>query len=153
MNKLKWQLEMLAWVFTAVLAAGLLYPIRELLSDYRFLTTHLIFIVAFVTLTRYFFLLRFSFLAGKQKLKVVLFFLSIPLVFYFVSEINGFQTTLDEEGSAGLIGRTLPYEEEGVLLYIRNQFLFFAVATVITTVLFALRLVRSVWRFHNRGVD
>jgi len=153
MNNLKWQLELLSWLILVILAAGLLYPVRAWLPDYQFLISHLLFIAAFVVFTRHLFLLRFSFLAGRQLLKVALFFALIPLVFYFVSEINAFQTALDEEGAAGLLGKSLPYEDESILLYIRNQFLFFGVGSVITACLLGLNLLRSAWRFHNRGLD
>jgi glucan phosphoethanolaminetransferase (alkaline phosphatase superfamily) len=153
MNKLKWQLEFFFLLFLALLAVGLLYPVRVWLPDYQFLISHFVFIAAFVTFTRNLFLLRFSFLAGRQLLKVLLFFTLIPLVFFFISEINAFQTALDEEGATGLLGKSLPYEDESILLYIRNQFLFFGVGSVITASLLGLHLIRSTWRFHNRGVD
>jgi hypothetical protein len=153
MNKLKWQLEFYSLLFLLLLATGLMYPLRTWLPEYHFLFSHLLFIAAFVIFTRHLFLLRFSFLAGRQLLKVLLFFLLIPVVFFFISEINAFQTAFDEEGAVGLLGETLPYEDEGILLYIRNQFLFFGIGSVITASLLGLHLIRSTWRFHNRGVD
>ncbi len=147
----KAQLELYFWLFTAVLAAGVLLPILTRLPDYPFLFVNIIYIIVAVTMTRYIFLLEHTFLAYRQRLKVVVFFLFIPLVFYLIQELNYFQTFLDEEGQEAIVGR-LPFDQRGSMLtYIRSEIILFGVAAVISTIVLGFRLLISVWRLRNRG--
>lgn len=145
------KLELIWWVFTLIVIAGVLFPIRNYLSDYPFLYSNIIFIVVFITLTRYTFLLPFTFLAGKQKLKVVLVFLCIPLVFLLVQELNNFQTFLDYNGSEALLGNENFGVNSSIISYVYNEMLLFAVGSIISAVVFPFRLLLSVWRGRNRG--
>jgi len=147
----KAQLELYFWILTAVVATGVLLPILTRLPDYPFFFANIVYIVVAITMTRYLFLLRHTFLARQQTLKVVLFFLFIPLVFYLVQELNYFQTFLDEEGPEAIVGR-LPFDQrESMLTYIRSEMILFGVASVISTVVLGFRLLLSVWLLRNRG--
>ncbi len=150
-KSLQIKLELVWWLFTLILAAGVLYPIVSKVSNYPFLVLNIIFIIVFVTFTRYVFLLEHTFIAKKQFLKIVLVFLCLPIGLYLVNGINFFQTYLDEEGFNNVVGE-LPYEQqESMISYIRSLLIFFGVGGVIVTILFALRLIISIWRLRNRG--
>ncbi|RMG81163.1 MAG: hypothetical protein D6714_13420, partial [Bacteroidetes bacterium] len=80
------RLELFGWVITAVLVLGALFPIYRMLeTNYPFWWTNALCIVVFVTFIRYIFLLKHTFLAQGEPLKIVLFFLCIPLAFYLVN--------------------------------------------------------------------
>ncbi len=145
------KLELVWWLFTIILAAGLLYPIQSKLSNYPFLLTTLAFIIIFVTFTRYVFLLKHTFLAKRQVLKVVITFLCLPVVWYLVEGINFFQTFVDEQGPLALVRELPDHQQESMFKYIRSVILFFGVGGVIVTVVLAIRLIVSVWRLRNRG--
>ena len=145
------KLELVWWVFTLVLAIGLIYPIQSKLSDYPFLITTIAFIIIFVTFTRYVFLLKHTFLAKRQALKIVMAFLCLPVVCYIIEGINYFQTFIDEEGPIALVGELPDNQQESMMNYVRSVLLFFGVGGVIITVIFAIRLIISVWRLRNRG--
>lgn len=150
MNK-RIQLELYFWLFTALIAAAVLLPIVTRLPDYPFLLTNIVFVLVAVTMTRYLFLLKHTFLAERQRLKVIAFFSFIPLIFYLVQELNYFQTFLDEEGPAAIVG-SLPFSsQESMITYIRSQIILFGVASIISTVALGFRLLISVWRLRNRG--
>lgn len=145
------RLEILWWVVTALLVVAILFPIYNHIDDYPFWKSNTLFIIAFVTLTRYIFLLKHTFLAKRQKLKVVLFFVSIPVIFYLINEINYFQTFLDERGVEPIIGN-LPLAQRNTLAqFIKTEMLLFGVGSVVAAVLFPFRMLMSVWLLRNRG--
>ena len=154
MNKqqsLTFQMELLWWVITAIILFAVLFPILNKVEDYPFLIPNILFIIIFVTLTRYIFLLKHTFLAYRQTLKIILFFLCIPLIWYIVSQLENIQGYIDQEGINGLV-KNLPYEEHWQFAnYIKTEMYFFGAASLVVTVLFPLRLLQSVWRNKNRG--
>lgn len=150
-RKLQLSLELIWWVFTAIIALATLYPIISKLPEYPFLRINIIFIIAFITFTRYIFLLKHTFLAYQQRLKIVLALLCIPTMFLLVEQITNFQTFLDEQGIDALVGH-LPFaKREGMVSYVRNQILLFGVGSCISAFFLFFRLIISVWRVRNRG--
>lgn len=147
----KIQLEFYFWVFTLVVAVGILLPILSTLPDYRFLLPNIVYIVVAITMTRYLFLLKHTFLAKRQVLKVAISLLCIPLLFYLVQALNGFQTFLDEEGPEAIVGPLAYSSRSGLMTYIRSEMLLFGVASIISAFVLPFRLILSVWRTRNRG--
>ncbi len=151
-NKRLLQLELLWWLLTLALTALLILPIYNGSPRYSFLWLHVLYIVSFVTLARYLFFLRFTFLAYRPLFKLVLFFLLIPFVFYLVQELNYFQTFLDENGPEALLGQKRGQVVDlSLVSYARTQVLFFGIGSVITAILFGFRMILSIWRNRNRG--
>lgn len=150
-QSLHFRLEIIWWIFTMIFAAGVLYPILTKVADYPFLVTNVIFIIVFVTFTRYIFLLKHTFLAKQQIIKVAFVLVSIPIIFMLINQINLFQTFLDEYGIEGLVG-DLPFgKREGIAKFIRAEMLFFGVGSVISAIILTFRLVVSIWRTKNKG--
>lgn len=149
--KLIISLEVIWWIVTAVVIGGVLFPLRNYLQAYPFLITNIIYIIVFITLTRYTFLLPFTFLAYRQSLKIILVFLCIPLVFLLVQELNTFQTFLDYNGPEALLGETNFEIGDSIVRYTYNEMLLFGVGSIIVGVIFPLRLVLSIWRGRNHG--
>lgn len=145
------QLELLWWLITALITALVVFPIYFNIADYPFYVMNIVFIVTFITISRYLFLLPYTFLARIEWLKITIVFLCIPLIFYLVQALNGFQTFLDEEGVGKLVG-DMPTERQLQWTdYIRSELLLFGVGSVIASVLLPFRLLLSVWRGRNRG--
>lgn len=148
----KVELELLWWVFTFLLAVIIILPIRINECPFPFYFQNVIFFVTFLTLSRYIFLLKHTFLPPYQYIKAGLIFLSAPVVFLLVQELNGFQVFLDAEGPEALVGRGFEFKKQEVLIkYIRSEMLLFGVGSIISAILFPLRLVLSIWRWHNLG--
>lgn len=151
MDSKKIQLELLWWVVTAFIVGGVLFPIKSKLADYPFLVINIIFILVFITFTRYIFLLKHTFIAKQQILKAAIIFLCVPLLFYLISSLNYFQTYLDEEGIESLL-EVIPYDKRGNLDgFIRKEMIFFGVGSIVATALLPLRMLMSIWRTHNKG--
>jgi hypothetical protein len=145
------RLEIMWWILTALTAAAVLLPIWYWAPDFPFFAVNVMFIVAFITLSRYIFLLRHTWLAGKDRIKIVLLFLCIPLVFTLVQELNRFQTYLDENGPEALVGPLSFEMTQSMIGYVRGEMVLFAVGSIVAGVLFPLRMVVSVWRTRNLG--
>lgn len=146
------KIELLWWVFTVILVFAVLLPIlTSIHALYPFYFVNVIYIITFVTLSRFTFLLHQTLLAKRQVLKIVIFFLCIPLIFYLIQELNAFQVFLDEEGWDAVVGNLAYGNRNGMINYMRNEMIFFGVGSIIAAILFPLRLVVSVWRTRNRG--
>lgn len=145
------RLELLWWLITLLILAAVLLPIYIKVEGYPFYLLNSVYIIGFITLTRYIFFLPFTWLAHKEPWKVILFFLCIPFIFYLIQGINQFQIFLDEEGPEALIknlqGKTL----SDLTTYIRSEMLLFGVGSIISGLIFPFRLLVSVWRKRNRN--
>lgn len=145
----KLKLELLWWLLTAIIVVAVLVPIFLKIEDYPFYFMNVIFVVVFLTFGRYIFLLKHTFLAHRRYLMVAIILVSPILISYLISNINFFQTYLDEEGMDAIVGH-LPFgERNGMIGYIRNELLLFGVGSVITAIVLPFRLVLSLWRSYN----
>lgn len=152
-RSLLFRLEFIWLIITLVVTALILAPILYKLPDYQFLWTNVAFIVVMITLARYIFLLRYTFLAKWRNVKVALIFSCIFVAFLLIQEINLFQTFLDENGVEPIVG-SLPRAEQGPMLsYIRSEMLLFGVGGVISCIVLPIRLVVSIWRHWNGYED
>lgn len=145
------RLEFIWWTVTILLAVCILLPLRAYWNTYPFLWSNIIFILAFITITRYIFLLPYTFLAHRQGLKVFLFFLCIPMVFLLIQELNHFQLFLDYNGIEALLGRPRQKLDDSLINYTYSEMLLFGVGSVISGIIFPFRLLLSVWRKRNKG--
>ncbi|MFK7934797.1 MAG: hypothetical protein AB8G22_14905 [Saprospiraceae bacterium] len=143
-------LEFYWWIFTAIIAVAILFPILNKIPDYPFLIPNVVFIVAFVTFTRFIFLLEHTFIAHQQYLKIAIVLVSLIVIFYLINQINIFQTFLDEEGPDVLV-KHLSAGQQSMANYIRSEYLFFGVGSVIAVIILPFRLIVSIWRSYNRG--
>lgn len=145
------QLELMWWVITALVLAAVLLPIYFNIGNFPFYWLNIVVIICFITLARYIFLLKYTFLAHRETLKVIIVFLCIPLVFYIIQELNYFQTFIDEQGVERLVGKRPADAQMQWVYFIQNEILLFGVGAVITAVILPFRLILSIWRGRNRG--
>ena len=150
-NALAWRLELIFWLFTAIVVVGVLYPIVSKLEHYRFLFENVLFIIIFITFARYIFLLKHTFLAKRQRLKFAVAVACLPILLWVVNSVNAFQTFLDENGPIALVGELPLQQATSMVSYIRSEMIFFGTAAGISTVLLAIRLLVSIWTWRNRG--
>ena len=144
-------LEAIWWVATAILAFALIYPIRHTLPAWPFQNWNIAFIIILVTLTRYVFLLQYTFLAKKQVLKIALMLLMFPLTFMLISGLHGFMNFIEERSWDPLTGMLPADEKRSMENYIWGVMLFFGAGSVVAAPVLAGRLFLSVWRTRNRG--
>jgi len=144
-------LELLTLFFSIILAFLVLLPLTNKEVDYPFFTENTVFIFTFILVTRYLFFLKYSFLAKQQAIKVGLFFIFIPFIFYLIGSFHGFRTFLDEEGMYAPM-QNLP-AEKGQRLgdYMYYEMVLFGSGSIVACIIFPFRLIFSVWTLKNRG--
>lgn len=144
-------IELVWLVIAAVLTIAILYPIYQKFPTYPFWVANTVAIVAFLYATRYTFMLKHTFIARQQVMKIVVFFACLPLLFYLISSVNEVQTYIDEEVFRHALIRLAEREQNRLVGYVRTQFIFFGTAGIIATVSLMIRLLISLWRTHNKG--
>lgn len=153
--RLKLTLELVWWIATAILVVLVLLPIFNVSKVHPFLVSNVIFIVVFVTYTRYIFLLKNTFLARIRPIKILLILISLPLMFYLISHIYDVQMFLDEHGKQAFFTSEMAREGvsaqrlEKVVNYMRSEMIFFGVASIIVAILMPIRMIMSIWRTYN----
>ena len=149
-QKLTFQFEILFWLFTALVVVGFIYPIYKTGALFPFYLMLIIFIITFVTLTRYIFLLKFTAISHNMWVKGILIVCSIPFVFFLISQLNTFQTFIDEEGLDQFF-RFMPLVERlDLQKYIRSVMIFFGTGAIIASIIFPFRMMISIWRNINK---
>ncbi len=147
--KKKVSLELLWWLVTAIVAAAILFPIINNLESYPFFNSNLVFIVVFITLTRYAFLLNHTILAKAELVKVGIVLISVPCIFLLIEGLSNFQSYLDEEG----LNKLMPFmnldKQQDMINYIKSEMLFFGVGAIIIAILFPFRMIMSIWKNRN----
>ena len=154
MNKkttLHLRLELTWWVITFIILAGVLFPIYKSEANFPFWVSNSIFVVVTITIARYIFLLKYTFLANLQWLKVIVAILSIPLFIYLLDNFSFFRAIADEIGLEEIFEHLSLNGQTRMANYVRSEMLFFGAASIICSVLFPIRMVISFWRTYNRG--
>ena len=150
-TKLIIKLELLWWVATAILLVVVLFPIYSCVNSFPFWTSNIVFLLVFVTLTRYIFLLKHTMLRHLQWVKVVALVLCIPLATYIIRELHGFQVFADETGVQTLYAHLSEKSQTRMVEYTKTEMLLFGVGSLISTVIFPFRMLISFWRTYNLG--
>jgi hypothetical protein len=154
MNKstlLKITLELLWWVISFFVVWLVLRPIYEAMYFWTFKWTNILSVVVLLTLTRYVFLLKHTFISNQQVLKIALMFLMFPLTFLLVERVNEFLVFIEEQGWEPLTGHLPPSQQPAIQEYIWGEMLFFGVGSALAAPAFAIRMMLSIWRTRNRG--
>lgn len=153
MNKgnLLFAFEALWWVVTIVVIWAIHYPLWHAMQVWPFQSANVVFIVALITLTRYTFLLPYTYLAKQQFLKAAVMVLLVPLTFYLVANLNAFLVFIEEKTWAPITGHLPEGERQQIEAYGWNEMIFFGAGSIIAAPVLAGRLLMSIWRTHNRG--
>lgn len=148
-------MELVWWLITAITAFIITQSLWGYFKRYDFIYELILYIIVFITFARYVFFLKYTFLAYFQKMKFLLIFISLPLIFYMVQEFFEFRDFLERQ-NGGLIEAELYFKDEisfqeryGILEYLSKMYTFFAVAAIITVIIAPFRLLKSYWRVHN----
>ncbi len=154
-GKLKIWMELTWWLITAVMIMVVLVYFNPLFVKKDFLVSNVIFIVVALTLSRYIFQMKHTFLADKIYIKILLIFLCIPLVFNVIERIQGFQSFVDLKGLGGFNEYMVPglgWELQSQIIEIfRLEYMFFGAWAMVAGLLFPIRLIISIWRNYNKA--
>ena len=143
-------IEGISLLMTAVVVGVVMYPIWTQFPEFKFQWTNVLYIVAFLTFTRYTFLLRYTFLARAQNVKIGFILLTLMIVLGLTTQIQDFNVWIDAGDPERLMPLVPISKRDGLLSYIKSEFLFFAVGAIVASVFLAGRLMQSVWRTRNK---
>ena len=143
------KLELIWWLFTAIVVVAVIFPIHNNLSSYPFLWQNILFIVVLITLTRFVFLLEHTVLANRTKLKVGIVLVSVPIIFLLIEQLSAFQTYMDEITFDQFMTGLPLGKQQSMNKYLHSEMLFFGVGAVIISIIFPFRMVLSVWKDRN----
>ena len=151
-SRWKWMAEILFWVLAVVVSILVMRPIHDYYGDqFKYYESNYAFIVLFITYTRYLFLLRFTPFSHNLWVKLVLTFLSIPLMLWLVDDTYDFRRMLDEVGLEPFVMSKNLDTRLSLARYAKYEYLFFSTSAIITIVLMPFRMIVSIWRVRNRN--
>jgi len=145
----KWKFEGVSVAMTLLISLMILMPIYANTRDYRFYLFNFLFVFLFLTFTRYIFLLKMAPFSHHQISKLIIIFFSIPLIWLILDGVGQFQSYSDELGLQTFVEHLEAEEQSSIILYMKNQMLFFGAGSIVATIILALRLVVSIWRVKN----
>lgn len=146
-----WKVTLIWLLLTAIVLGAFSAPMLMNKVDFPFWWAHCLFIVVFLFAIRYLFFLRHSFLASRQIVKIALFFFCIWGVFYLVDTMHDFQLFTDEDGLETFLGHLPNADNTSLGQFIKTEMIFFGTGSILAVAILAIRLVISVWRWHNLG--
>jgi len=144
--------ELLWWAFPLVLAGLMLLPIYTQTPGFPYFLANAIYIIVAITLTRYLFFLKISWLRDHLLLQGALSILLIPLIFVMVQYFNSFIRFFDDNGPDILV-KNLPADTAGIINgYLQAEYRFFGVWAIMAAFMMPLRLLYNVWVRYAAGV-
>jgi glucan phosphoethanolaminetransferase (alkaline phosphatase superfamily) len=143
-------IEVISLLMTAIVVAVVMYPIWTQFPEYKFNGTNIVYILAFVTFTRYTFLLRYTLIASAQNVKIGFILLTLIIILGLVTQIQDFNVWIDAGDPDRLMPNVPQSKRDALLKYIKSEFMFFAVGAIVASVFLSARLMMSVWRTRNK---
>lgn len=148
----KWSFSLICWLITLLIVVMVMLPIYNQVADsYRFYFENIVFIVLFLTFTRFIFLTKHHWFSHVTWFKTIAIFAVIPLLFYCVDNMWDFQRFLDEEGIGTILTDSYSKNQSYLGKYIKAQMIFFGASALITSFLLPFRMLHSIWRVKHRG--
>lgn len=144
--------ELIWWAFTLVLACLVLLPIYTKLPDFPFYVPNFAYVVVAITLTRYLFFLKISWLRDHLVIQAAASILLIILIFWMIQSFNSFITFFDEEGPDILV-KHLAKDTAGIMnTYLKTEYRFFGIWAITAALLTPPRFLYNVWTRYRAGV-
>lgn len=149
-------MELLWWLVTAIITWVIVKPLWSGFVIHDFIYELILFVVVFITYSRYVFGLKYTFLAYFQPMKFALIFLTIPFGFYLIQLFFGYKDFLEKQNEGMVEFDTyfregLSFNEHYQLLeYLSSMYNFFALSAIIIVIIAPFRLLISYWRVYNK---
>lgn len=144
--------EIIWWAFTLILASLVLVPVYTQLPGFPYMVANFVNVVVAITLTRYLFFLKISWLRDHLLIQGALSILLLPLIFWMVQYFNAFIRFFDEEGP-DVLTKGMDGELASVMnSYLHAEYRFFAVWAIVAALIMPLRLLYNVWGRYRAGV-
>lgn len=150
MDSLKRNVEIYFWLIVLLAIILLISPIYiKTGANYPFYVSNIMAIFIFLTFTRLIFLLKYAPYARHKWFRLIMIFLPIPLLMYHIDSFFAFREFIEEEGVITFFKGSADMSDYHFGKFIRNQYMFFLVAAIITMLLMPVRMIISFWRTTN----
>ena len=148
-NRLKLRLELMWWIFTAILTAAVLAPIYINKLTFPYYISNIVFIVVFVTVTRYVFFLKHTWLVRMKWLKIGIVVGSVILIFILTTTMSDFNNYLDEVGLNEVVQNLAVDKQYPMIRYIQREVIFFGVGSIVAMIVLPVRMLISLRRMRH----
>ena len=143
--------ELVWWLATAIVCGMVYLRVSTAFPTYPFLFENMVFIVVFITLTRWIFLLPLSLISLSRNLMIVAIFAAIPLFLYILGVHRSFKTNWDDGTLIQYVAKGDYDELKGIANFFKSEMIFFSVGSLVALFVFPFRMVKGVWQKYNRG--
>lgn len=140
------------WILTSIiLSVIVILPIYMYGVAFPFLFINIVFVIGFLTFSRWLFLWKYTPYAWSKILKISLIFLMIPVIFTGINKFYDFRNFLDEIGIQELVSNFNENEQRSLSIYIRSEMIFFGTAFIISSILIPFKMIWNIWKQINRN--
>lgn len=147
----KYLVDGLFWLVTAVVVCLVLLPIYSKGISFPFIGFNILFIGVALTWTRYIFFLKNLPFSHFTPLKLIFIFTAIPLMIILLDGFTAFQAYHDEVGLQELVPHLSLGDQRTMIKYIKTEYTFFAVSSIICAIILPVRMIVSMWRVRHKG--
>jgi hypothetical protein len=155
-TKLSWLFEILWLAFGALLTLLVLTPVIGTINE-EYLTNNALFIFLSVTFFRLFLFVKRVPYLSKMWMRVVLIGVLGVLFFQFMISIQEFLWDMDNATISRFLTSEKSFEHSQSTIdtyyYFKSEFILFATACQMMTILLALRLVASMWQYSPKAMN
>lgn len=142
------------WILAMILLPVIaLWPIYSNELDYPFYLNNFVFILTPIFFLRYIFFIKFTFIENTLIPKILFIPLAIVLIIYSYRGFNEFVNFYNDNGIFYSLEKFDLKKQDFLSTYINRQYIFFAVLSMIVSIIMPFRMLISVWRVYNKGTE
>lgn len=142
------------WILAMILLPVIsLWPIYSNELDYPFYLNNFVFILTPIFFLRYIFFIKFTFIENTLIPKLLFIPLAIVLIIYSYRGFNEFVNFYNDNGIFYSLEKFDLKKQDFLSTYINRQYIFFAVLSMIVSIIMPFRMLISVWRVYNKGTE
>ena len=143
MTKNKLLFEIIWWCITAVIVAVVMLPVWKIFPAFPYQQTNIMYIITFVTFTRYAFFLKYTFLADASYIKIGFILVTMSLILWLIFSMQDFQIWREQGDMDKMLPGVSFEKRESILSYLKSEFVFFAIGSIVAAIFLAGRLFFS----------
>ena len=143
MIKNKLLFEIIWWCITAVVVAVVMLPIWKEFPRFPYQQTNILYVITFITFTRCAFLLKYTFLADAVYVKIGFMLVTLALIAWLTFSMQDFQIWREQGDMEKMFPGVSFEKRESILSYLKSEFIFFAIGSIVAAVFLAGRLFFS----------
>jgi len=144
-------LEALWLMCFIILATIVLTPIYVHAKNFPFYLDNILFLLVFLTFARMIFFVSSSILAMHPGIKLFFVAIALPVTFILINRFNNFRIYIDDYGTSRIFGHLDDSLQVPLDVYLKNEMTLFGVGAIVTSIIFPIFLIISIWLFKNRG--